>query len=52
MCAFEAEINFFRFVHFIKQNSLGWFKILKTMIMTSAVEEHCLEINVILYNSV
>ena len=48
MCACQAEIIFFRFVHFIKQNSLEWFKILKTLIMTRAVEETCLEINVIL----
>ena len=42
--------NFFQICsYFIKQkNSLEWFKIHKTLIMTWAVEEHCLEINIIL----
>ena len=34
--------------YFIKHNSLEWFEIHKTLIMTWAFEEHCLEINVIL----
>ena len=34
--------------YFIKQKSLEWLEILKTLMMTWAVEEHCLEINVIL----
>ena len=34
--------------YFIKQNSLEWFNIHRTLIMTWAVEEHCSEINVIL----
>ena len=43
--------NFFYICsYFMKQNSLGWFQILKTLIMTWAVEEHCLEINAILIN--
>ena len=32
----------------MKPNSLEWFKIHKTLIMTWAVEEYCSEINVIL----
>ena len=35
----------------MKHNSLEWLKILKTLIMTRAVEEHCLETDLILYNT-
>ena len=49
MYAFQAERIFFKICsYFMKQNSLEWFEILKTLIMTWAVEEHCLETNVIL----
>ena len=34
--------------YFIKQSSLEWLKLHKTLIMTWAVKEHCSEINVIL----
>ena len=40
--------NFYVCPYFIKQNSLEWFNIHRTLIMTWAVEEHCSEINVIL----
>ena len=36
MCAFQAERIFFKFVH------------VQNLMMTWALEEHCLEINVIL----
>ena len=41
--------NFFQiYSYFIKQNSLKLFEIPKTLMITWAVEEYCLEINVIL----
>ena len=42
--------NLFMFIkqNFVKQNSLEWFEILKILMMTWAIEEHCLEINVTL----
>ena len=47
---FSCGNNFFFQIcsYFIKQNCLEWFEILKTLLMTWAVEEYCLEINVIL----
>ena len=49
MCAFQVEDFFSKICScFIRQNSLEWLTILKTLIMTWAVEEHGLEINAIL----
>ena len=49
MRAFQAEKFFFQICsYFIKQNYLKWFEILKTLMMTWADKEHCLEIIVIL----
>ena len=50
MCVFQAEIYIFFSIcsYFIKQSSLEWLKLDKTLIMTWAVKEHCSEINVIL----
>ena len=53
MCSFHVEIIFFQICsYFIKQNCLEWFEILKTLLMTWAVEEYCLEINVILIQQI
>ena len=46
-----SGVNFFFVLicsYFIKQNFLEWFKILKSLRITWAVEQHCLEISVIL----
>ena len=45
MCAFQAERIC---LHLIMENSLEWFESFKILMMTWAVEEHCLEVNVIL----
>ena len=47
MSAFQEEI-FFSDLYFINQNSFEWIEIFKTLKMIWAVEEHCLETNVIL----
>ena len=51
---FSCGNNFFFQIcsYFIKQNCLEWFEILKTLLMTWAVEEYCLEINVILIQQI
>ena len=48
VCVSERN-NFFQICSYlINQNSLEWFEIPKNLMMTLALEEHCLEINVIL----
>ena len=49
MCAFQVEITFLQICwYFRKQNFVEWFEILKSLMITWAGEEHCLETNVIL----
>ena len=46
---FRGKYIFFKICsYFIKQNSLTWLRILKTLVMAWVVEEHCLEIDVML----